>query len=396
MTAEPLSLKNQGLKKVFLVAAEESANQYALRLLEEFKDQDHFKFSGIGFSNLKKKDFDVVFDAKNLAVMGGVEVLKKIFVIKSALKISIEHILKEKIKTVVLIDFGGFNLRLAKKIKEVSPQTQVLYFISPKFWAWGESRVKKVIKSVDKMYVIHPFEVDFYKKHSYEVKFVGHPLTQELQSKYFEQEWINDQKAKHKIKQEKKTLCLMLGSRNGEIEKHKQPFLETIKLLRLSYPALQVICVVPPSKTVAEYESILGSSFQDENFYICKSKAPMDLIALSDVALVASGTATLQVGLLGKPMAVGYIMNPITMWLAKKFVKGVKFAGLINILSKKEVSKEFLQNDFKPKNVSIYLNDLLLFQQSYKNQKKELLGLKDKLGELNPYKELKSEIIKYS
>lgn len=388
--------KNEDQKQIFLVAGEESANQYALRLMDEFKDQKNFTFSGIGYQNLKKKDFKVVFDAANLSVMGGVEILRKIFTVKKAFSLSVEYILKEKIKTVVLIDFGGFNLRLAKKIKEVSPETKILYFISPKFWAWGESRVKKVKKYVDRMYVIHPFEVDFYEKHSYSVSFVGHPLTQELKSEHFDRVWINGQKAKLKIPPDKKVICVMFGSRKNEIEKHKSPFLETLKLLKVKHPGLQVLCIVPPSKTVNDYEFILGASFQSPDFHIHKADDPMDLIALSDLALVASGTATLQVGLLGKPMAVGYIMNPLTMWLAKKFVKGVKFAGLINILSEKEVSKEFLQNDFHPKIVSDYLSHLLSEQKAYDFQKDNLLELKNKLGELNPYKELKSEIIKYT
>ncbi len=383
-------------KEFFIVAAEESANQYAVKLIDELSSDQSFqgfKFSGIGFKSLKEKNFNLIFDAQKLSVMGAFEVLKKWSTVRSAFKKSINHIVEHKPTAVILIDFGGFNLKLAKEIKERSPDTKVLYFISPKLWAWGEKRVLKVKKYVDQMFVIHPFEVDFYKKWGVDAKFVGHPLLDELKEKYFEKSWIEEEKEKNKISKDHKVLGVMMGSRPSEITKHKEVFCKTIGLLKKKHNTLEVCFIIPPSNNKKDYNLMLaGAEFE---YKILQSNEPMSKIALCDVCLVASGTATLQVGLLGVPMAIGYIMNPITMYLAKKYVKGVRFAGLVNIIKDKEVSKEFLQEDFQPEVVADYLNELLINAAKFEAAKNELLSLKKDLGEEKTYKRLKNELLPF-
>ncbi len=380
-------------KNVFIVAGEESANQYALKLIHDGKDKN-IKYAGVGFKSLEKHDFDLIYDAKKLSVMGGVEVLKKYSAIKDAFKLSSDYILQNKPDVILLIDFGGFNLRLAKKIKQLNPSQKIYYFISPKFWAWRESRVTKVKKWVDKMFVIHPFEVEFYKKHGYSAVFVGHPLNQELKDEHFDKTLIDEKKEKFKLKPGSKSLCLLFGSREAEIEKLLPEFLDTAAEVLRVKKDLNIFTVVPPSYEVKELRDKIKAYNKDINVTCLQADDPMDVMCLADVALVASGTATLQLGLLEVPMAIGYKMNPITMYLAKKLVKGVKYAGLVNILSGKEISKEFLQEDLKAKNVAKYLIDLIDKPDFYQIQKNDLSLLKKELGKKNPYEEINYELSK--
>lgn len=388
------SVQSHSSKSVFLVAGEESANQYALRLIKEGKKLN-ISYAGVGYPSLKEYGFDLVFDAKRLSVMGGVEVLKKFSTIKEAFKISLEYIKKNEPDVVLLIDFGGFNLKLAKSIKEWKPSQKIYYFISPKFWAWRESRVERVKKWVDKMFVIHPFEVDFYKRHNYDsVEFSGHPLNQELKAEQFDLDSLESRKKELGFNLDAPTLALLFGSRESEITKLSSPFLDVAEGLIKDHPNLNLFTVVPPSFSLEEFKTKILNLKKDLPLKFLQASDPMDAMALADVALVASGTATLQLGLLEKPMAIGYKMNPITMFLAKRLVKGVKHAGLVNILSEKEVSKEFLQGDLKVEVVKSYLEDLLFNKESFMKQKTELKGLKDSLGDKNPYKVINNEILK--
>lgn len=374
--------------EVFMVAGEESANQYAQKIISSFTESE-VKFSGIGYPSLKSQKFNLIFDAQKLSVMGAFEVLVKYRLIEEAFKKSIDHIKKNRPKVVVLIDFGGFNLKLAKRIKEEGLDIKILYFISPKFWAWGEKRVLKMKNYVDQVCVIHPFEVDFYKKWGVEAKFVGHPLLDELKPHYFDKDWIEKERRLEGIDPEKKVLGVLLGSRDSEINRHKEPFLKAACMLKKKYD-LEVALIIPPSRAKNDFLKFLDEV--NLNAKVLKSKEPMEKMALCDLFLVASGTATLQVGLLEKPMAIGYKMNPLTMFLAKTFVKGVKYAGLVNIIKDKEVIKEFLQADLTAENLKNYLSLFLDSEKNYKNKQKELASLKSDLGSVKTYEALKNEI----
>lgn len=383
--------------ELFIVAGEESANQYVLKLIESFKadakyKNKNLKFSGIGFKSLEQEEFHLVFDAAQLSVMGLYDVFKKWRTVKKAFNSSIDYILKNKPKAVLLIDFGGFNLKLAEKIKEKDPSIKILYFISPKFWVWGAKRALKVQKYVDEMYVIHPFEVDFYKNWDVQAKFVGHPLLEELSENLYDENWKKQEKIIEDLNPNKKTLGVLLGSRPSEIDRHKVPFTQAVEKVLAVCPEIQVVFIAPPSKSVEDYKSLLSDlSFK---FNVLQDSDPIKKMALCDVALVASGTATLQMGLLGVPMAIGYFMNPVTMFVAKRFASG-KYAGLVNIVKGKEISKEYLQWGFKPQVVSEELVKLLTDSEYYNKCKVELLSLKKDLGQEKTYERLKVEIGKF-
>ena len=381
-------------KSVFLVAGEESANQYAIRLIKEGKKLDH-SYSGIGYKSLKEHGFDLVFDSKKLSVMGAIEILGKLSAVKEALDSSLKYIKKNEPNLVLLIDFSGFNLRLAKSIKEWRPSQKIYYFISPKFWVWGEARVKKVKKWVDKMFVVHPFEVDFYKRHNYHaVEFVGHPLNQELKTEQFDLEKLEQRKKDLGFNLKAPTLAILFGSREYEITRLSSPFLDVAECLIKDHPELNLFTVVPPSFSLEDFKKKILSLKKNVPLKFLKAPDPMDMMALTDVALVASGTATLQLGLLEKPMAIAYKMNPITAFLIKRLIKKDAYVGLVNILSEKEVSKEFLQGDLKVEALKAYLEDLLFNKESFLKQKAELKSLKGSMGDKNPYEVINNEILK--
>jgi len=232
--------------------------------------------------------------------------------------------------------------------------------------------------------------VDFYKKWGVEADFVGHPLLAELQPEYLDKHWRRQERIIEKLNPDQMILGVLLGSRPSEIEKHKEPFCSTASLLVEKHPEVQVVFIAPPSKDEAAYRDFLGE--QPFEYTVLQDSEPMRKMALCNFALVASGTATLQMGLLGIPMVIGYFMNPITMLLAKTFVRGVKFAGLVNIIAGKELSKEFLQGDFVPEKVCDELSKLVTDQSWYASKRTELLNLNEKLGEEKTYERLKSEI----
>lgn len=379
--------------EIFAVAGEESANHYLKKIIKTFKEDkklSHVKFSGIGLKTVKKEGFEVVFNAEKLAVMGAFELLSKWKAIKEAFDLSLNYIEKQKPAVVLLIDFGGLNLRLAKKIKEKKLETKVVYFISPKIWAWNEKRALKVKNFVDEMLVIHPFEVPFYKKWGVEAKFVGHPLLYDVKEEYKDPSWKKEQKIKYGLDPSKPVLGLLMGSRSSEIKRHLKPYSETLAAVKKVRPDVQPVFVIPPSHSRSNYKEKLVDLKCE--YLVLQSQEPMESMALFDVALACSGTATLELGLLGIPMGIAYVMNPLSMFLAKKFVKGVKYAGLVNILSDREICKEFLQEDFIPQKAANYLLSFLNSEEKYFAVRSDLLALKSRLGSVKTYSRVKDEL----
>ncbi len=384
-----VSLDNTSKRlKVFAVAGEESANQYLSKIIDTFGSKAEFK--GISLINLAEK-MEILVPAESLSVMGFIEVFSKWRVLRKAFKTSLDYIKKEKPDLVLLIDYGGFNLRLARKIKEASPETKIHFFISPKIWAWGQKRALKVKKYVDKMFVIHPFEVDFYKKWGVDAKFVGHPLIESLNDNFFDGKWVELEKSRCGLSSRKRLFGVLLGSRNSEIVRHKEQFCAVAKKILNQFSDFEIAFIIPPSKSRSEYKEILENV--DFPFILLQDEEPMSRIALCDYCLVASGTATLQVALLNKPMVVAYKMNAFTMWLARIFVKGIRHVGLVNILHQREVVPEFLQNEVKADIIFDYFQSLILEEAKKSKVVSELKETRTLLTEQNTYETLKNEII---
>lgn len=333
---------------VLVVAAEESSAIYAARILEIWaKDRPKLKAFGVGNQAMESAGFERLGKSEDMAVIGIVEVLKHYGLIRKVFYSLIEEAVARKVKVAVLIDYPDFNLRLAKELKKKN--IKVVYYISPTVWAWRQKRIFKIKKYVDKMLLIYPFEADFYKKHQMNHEFVGHPLLDEINPELLEDGKVELQKTRMGLGAKDILVGLMPGSRRSEIKSHLAEQLSALKLMQKQIPNLYGALLLAPSLHKSEILPYLSDS--PENLIVLQDE-PFKMLQAVDSVLVASGTATLVVALMQKPMVIMYKLNPLTAWLAKKIVKGVKFFGIVNLIFNEEVAPEMFQNQVNAKDLS--------------------------------------------
>lgn len=265
---------------------------------------------------------------------------------------------------------------LAKKIKPMG--IPVIYYVSPQVWAWRKSRVKKIKEYCQKVLVLFPFEKKFYEEAGVPVEFVGHPILDELNDKYFQQEYWKLHRQKYGITEDEVVLGLMPGSRRGEIARHFEMQLEVAARIYKKFPKIRLLIMMAPTLKREQLEPAL------ENFkfpYLLLQETPYEMIHLADLILAASGTATLMVGLLHKPMVIMYRFQFISGLIAKLLVRGVRYFGLVNLIFEREVVPERWQGQANPdeleKLLSRYLED-----ESYRSQViADLRTLQSRLGD---------------
>lgn len=369
-------MPSDGSKKILIVAAEASSCLYAQRLLQHWKKHNiSVEAFGIGDQAMADEGFDCIARAEDLAVVGIQEVIAHWPVIKQAFYGLLNAVEARKPQVVLLLDYPGFNLRLAKKLKALG--VPVVYYISPQVWAWRTGRVKLIQKIIDKMLVVFPFEVDFYSKHGVQVEFVGHPLLDELDPRHFDEKARDAHRAKYGLNPDDVLLALMPGSRNSELKHHMQTQLETARELLKKHPHLKVALFVAPNFSKEKLQDWLSEL--DFPLMLIKDE-PFSMIDLADVVLCASGTATLMVGLLEKPMVVMYKMNTMTAWLAKMFVTATKHFGLINLVLDERVVPELFQEKAEPAYLVEELEPLIRDRERRLQVQQRLRPAKDRLG----------------
>lgn len=340
-----LSAKNS-LKKIFLVAGEASADFHAANLVRKIRaklsENDALNFSAVGGANLKKEQVNIIYDNQNLAAIGPFSAILKLPIYGKLARKIIKFIKEERPNLVILIDFAGFNLRLAKLIKKFCP-TRILYYITPQVWASRAYRVKTLKKYVDEICVIFPFEKEFYETRHCPVSFVGHPLLETVKTTKSKKE-ICEQ---YHLDNQKKIIGLFPGSRPSELLNLLPVLLETAALLQRKITC-EFVLPLAQSFTLKAIEP-----FQNQLKKLNVKIIPDDiynLISVCDAIAAASGTVTLEIALLEIPLTVIYKIKPF--WLnIKKFIK-VPFICLCNLIMKKEVVKEFLQNDANKDNIT--------------------------------------------
>ncbi len=276
---------------------------------------------------------------RDLAFMGFVEVITHLRTIFSNIAFCKQDILSYKPDVLVLIDYPGFNMRIAEWAK--TQGVRVVYYISPQVWAWKENRVKAIKRDVDEMVVILPFEVEFYRKWKYPVTYVGHPLT----------EVVSHDKATNAVVKisEKPVIALLPGSRAQEIRAKLPIMLEMAN----RFPGYCFVVAQAPAQPDSLYRELIGS----HNVKLVRDQT-YNLLRQATAALVTSGTATLETGLFGVPQVVCYKGNPVSYWLAKKLVK-IKYISLVNLIMDKQVVTELIQNDLNPDNLFSELGKIL-------------------------------------
>lgn len=332
--------------KYYIIAGEASGDLHGANLIASLKKKDpHAKIRAWGGNLMKKQGAMLVKHYRDLAFMGFVEVLLHLRTILKNLSFCKKDILKFKPDAIILIDYPGFNLKVAKFAHQHN--IKVYYYISPQVWAWKKRRVHTIKKVVDKMLVILPFEKDFYDEYRVDAHYVGHPLLDELSRvKYITK---NNFIRQNNLDPKKEIIALLPGSRKQEVTRMLGVMLKVVD----KFPDYQFVIGCAPSLPESFYNSLIGN----ENVSLVFNKT-YQLLQVASAALVTSGTATLETALFYVPEVVCYKGNHISYLIAKNLIK-VKYISLVNLIMNKPVLKELIQNDLTPENISEELKQLL-------------------------------------
>lgn len=357
-------------KEILIIAGEASGDMHGALLVEELKKIDSgISITGIGGDKMRAAGMTLLYHIRSMSFLGFAEVIKHLPYIKKVRKDVVDYVVKNNIRTVVLIDYPGFNLNVAKKLKEIG--VQVIYYISPQIWAWGSGRIKKIQKLVNKMLVIFRFEEEFYKKANVNVEFVGHPLLDHLAKyKFLEKAPFYE---KFGLDKEKDILLLLSGSREQEVREIFPQCIAAAGALAKEYD-LQI--VVGCSTNIDE--KVFNQAANDVNFKVIKNFT-YELMSYSKFGIIKSGTSTLEASLFKLPMVVVYKTNYLTYLIGRMLIK-LKNIGLVNIVYGQTVVPEIIQDELNPdvlyRECKKYLSDSAL----YKTTVDKLSVIKEKLG----------------
>ena len=356
---------------LLIIAGETSGDQHGaamVRILRE--DFPDLPICGVGGEHLRAAGVETLFDVETLNVVGLVEVFAKVpsglLMARRLLRAARER----GARVVVLIDAPGFNLPFARWAKQAG--LQVVYYVSPQIWAWRQNRVHKVARRVDKMLTLFPFEVPFYAAAGVDAEYVGHPLLDCLPG-------LPDRIQAARtlgLDAQRPIVALLPGSRRREVELLLQPMLEALSLIRHDLPDVQAVLPVAPTVPGAVRQIVSGYS---DALTVVDGQSLTALCA-ADFALVASGTATLEAGLIGAPMVIVYRVNRLTAWLARRLLR-VPYVGLINIVAGRQVVPELLQEAVSPRAMAAAALSVLQHPAEAQRIRGELTALRATMGE---------------
>ena len=343
--------------KYYLIAGEASGDMHAANLMKELKKQDAAaEFKGFGGDRMQAEGLNIVKHYKEMAFMGFWEVIKNLKTIKRNLDLAKTDILNHQPDVLILIDYPGFNMRIAPFAKKLG--VKVVYYITPQVWAWKQSRVKKLKIDTDLLLPILPFEQDFFSKHGVDSTFVGHPLLDELTDS-----------SRQSVETEKPIIALLPGSRKQEISK----MLPLMMKMAAVFTDYQFIIAGAPSIPNAFYRSVTGESY----IPIATGKT-YEVLKGARAALITSGTATLEAAILQVPQVVCYKTSAISYQIGKRLVK-VPFISLVNLIMNKKLVSELVQGDFNKKRLAKEL-DFILKRENRESLVEEYKVLIQKLG----------------
>ncbi len=328
--------------EILMVAGEASGDLHGGSLIRELSSRlPEARFFGMGGPRMREAGLEALYDSKEISVMGAVEVLPKILRILSVLKGLHQSAIQRRPRLAILIDVPDFNLRLARRLKRQG--IPVVYYISPMIWASRASRVKQIRRNVDLMLCILPFEEHLYRQHGVQAIYVGNPLLDQIPSPAS----VSEFRTRLNLP-EKPTLALLPGSRESEITRLMPTLVMVAEQLKAVYSDLQVIIPVAPS---IDHKRISAYFWQRTVSPTIVTARTAEVIGASDGAIVCSGTATLEAGLMLRPFVVVYRMPLITFLLFKLFIR-VAHLSLVNILANRRIVPELLQFDCTPAKIT--------------------------------------------
>ena len=350
------------MSRVFFVAGESSGDTHGANLIRALLERDsEIICSGIGGKKMEAAGMKLHFDLASHAIMGFVEVIKSIGFIRRLFKDTLLLVREEQPDAVVLIDYPGFNIRLAKEIHKLG--IPIVWYISPQVWAWKKGRIHTLAKLVDKMLVILPFEKEIYDEIGLDCTYVGHPLFDHIARIQTDDTFASDC-----------TIGLMPGSRAQEIERIYPVMLKVGRAIREHHPEARFITPVVDEERAAQIQELAGDfslEIVQDRFY--------DILSQARFCLVASGTATVETALFNVPMIVLYKVNALTYWLARLLVN-VDAIALVNILAGRHIVSEYIQNAADPVDITPEALELIADSDRRAEMLQDLREIRETLG----------------
>ena len=350
-----------------LVVGEASGDVHGANLVKALHRQDaNLKIFGVAGEQLERTDFEALFNVSKLTGMGLVELAGNVKNIWQAYQLLRGALKQRRPDLLILIDFPDFNLRLARVAKSL--RIPVLYYISPQIWAWRRGRVRQIAKSVDRMAVVFPFEVEFYRRHGVNVTFVGHPLLETVTTSQNRETVL----ARHGLNPTKKTVALLPGSRHGEVSRHLPVMLAAAAQMRAA-DNVQFFCLRASTIDAAD----LAAMIADAKIPIVEADR-YDAVRAADMVWTASGTATLETALLARPMVIVYRMSWLTYLIARLLVR-VEHIGMVNLIAGKRLVPELIQGNVNPQRLVAESRRLLNDEKARSAIVEELTRLRERL-----------------
>lgn len=384
--------------QIMMVAAEASSAYYALKLMKYWKQNNiDVEITGVGSKAMEDFGMRRLGKSEEMAVVGIAEVIAHYKDLKAVFENLVAEAIRIKPKFLLLLDYPDFNLKLAKTLKQKLGEhgIKVFYYISPQVWAWRKGRIFDIKKYCDKVFLLFPFEREFYDQHQVPYEFVGHPLLEDLDPNLLDAKQLEMARQKYGISPQERVLALMPGSRKGEIELNFGVQLEVARALAKKYDFLRVMILAAPTLSKDYLNDFIVEKLDYKMPYILVQDDPNKMISLAHYVLATSGTATLMVGLLQKPMVIMYRLKWITGVLGKLLVRGIKFFGLVNLIMNEEVVPERLQSEADSDKliplIERYIND-----EAYTKATIEKLSqLQYKLGDVGATARVGQALAKY-
>jgi lipid-A-disaccharide synthase len=353
---------------VLLIAGEASADLHGAKVVERLRDlAPSLSVYGVGGDRLGAAGMELTYDARDFAVVGFVEIVRHIPRLKAAMDRLVRLTAERATPLAILIDYPGFNIVLAKRLKKMG--VRVLYYVSPQVWAWGEGRVRAIAEHVDRMAVVFAFEKDFYRERGIDVEFVGHPL--------LEEPLLSGTGRRSRPSGSPPLLGLLPGSRRQEIDRHLPAMLGAAGILEREVPGLTVaLGRAPGIDGDVIGRAVAGSGLRVD---VVPPERTYDLMLRASALLVSSGTATLEAACAGAPMVVVYRMAPVSYVIARSLIK-TRHIGLVNLVAGEEVVPELIQNEVSPGRLAAAVRPFLTDAACAERVSTRLLEVRTRLG----------------
>ena len=356
-------------RSLLFVAGEASGDMHASKVIAHLNElASDIRIFGVGGDLMRSAGMELTHHSSDFAVVGFAEVIRHIPRLKRAMRELLDMVSERQTRVAVLVDYPGFNLALARRLKAAG--VKVFYYISPQVWAWDEGRVKKISGRTDRMAVILPFEKSFYADRGVDVDFVGHPLMDEP--------GIAAPRMPRAAAGARPLIGLLPGSRREEIARHLPPMLRAVRILRREFGEIDFKLGL--SEGMARQELDVGGDPALDGVEVMAPGGTHDLMAEASVLMVSSGTATLEAACFGTPMVIVYRTSPLSYRIGRLLVK-ISQIGLVNIVAGEEVVPELVQADLTPERLAASVSDYLKDERLYADTSRRLLGVRDLLGE---------------